>query len=104
MPIAPAVLTSARGCAARHRRARGMRLLVWACGAFVLGLSPAHAYLDPGTGSILLQVILGAIAAGAAALVSLRARIGALLAGLRTRRKTPTSTKDATDSPSDAKR
>lgn len=28
-------------------------------------LSPAYAYLDPGTGSILLQAILGSIAAGA---------------------------------------
>ena len=102
--IASAVPAPTPGRAAWHRLARQARLLAWACGALVLGSSPAHAYLDPGTGSILLQVILGAIAAGAAALVSLRARIGALLAGLRARKKTPTSTKDAADGPSDAKR
>lgn len=55
---------------------------------FVLSISssPAQAYLDPGTGSILLQVILGAIAAGAAVLVSLRTRISTLLARLSKRR------------------
>ncbi len=30
-----------------------------------LTLTSAHAYLDPGTGSIILQAIIGAIAAGA---------------------------------------
>ncbi len=36
-----------------------------------LGLGqPAHAYLDPGTGSILIQVLLGG-AAGAAAILKL---------------------------------
>jgi hypothetical protein len=43
---------------------------VGACGMLLAGSSQAYAYLDPGTGSILLQVILGALAAGAAALVS----------------------------------
>jgi hypothetical protein len=31
-------------------------------------ISPAHAYLDPGTGSIILQAILGFIAASIATL------------------------------------
>jgi hypothetical protein len=39
-------------------------LLVLACLVF----DKAHAYLDPGTGSMLLQVILGGIAAVAVAL------------------------------------
>ena len=30
----------------------------------VLFSSPAHAYLDPGTGSIILQAIVGTIAGG----------------------------------------
>jgi len=30
---------------------------------FVLSIEPAFAYLDPGTGSMLLQVILGGVAA-----------------------------------------
>ena len=47
------------------------RLATWGCQialAFLLGAasaSAAHAYLDPGTGSIILQVVLG----GAAGLV-----------------------------------
>ena len=37
---------------------------VCALGALLLALSPsAHAYLDPGSGSMLLQVILGGLAA-----------------------------------------
>jgi len=35
--------------------------------AFTVGfISPAYAYLDPGTGSIILQGVIGGIAAGAA--------------------------------------
>lgn len=30
--------------------------------ATVGGIKPAHAYLDPGTGSLILQVLLGGIA------------------------------------------
>ena len=33
--------------------------------SFFFTLTSAHAYLDPGTGSIILQGIIGAIAAGA---------------------------------------
>ena len=36
-----------------------------ACSAFILGsmfVSDAHAYIDPGSGSVLLQLILGGIA------------------------------------------
>ena len=35
---------------------------------FLLGMANAHAYLDPGTGSAILQGILGALAALAVAL------------------------------------
>lgn len=36
--------------------------------AFVAALVlPAHAYLDPGTGSMVLQAVIGAIAVGGAA-------------------------------------
>jgi hypothetical protein len=31
---------------------------------FVLPTGPAHAYLDPGTGSIILQMLLGGVAGG----------------------------------------
>lgn len=49
-----------------------IRNIVIATGFLVaLGLGqPAHAYLDPGTGSILIQVLLGG-AAGAAAVLKL---------------------------------
>ena len=38
-------------------------------GAIVVGAgsAPAHAYLDPGTGSMILQVLLGGIAGAAVA-------------------------------------
>lgn len=35
---------------------------------FFAGAGPAQAYLDPGTGSIILQAIIGAIAGGLVAL------------------------------------
>jgi len=35
---------------------------------FVLCSSPAHAYLDPGTGSLIIQSIIGMIAAAVAAI------------------------------------
>jgi hypothetical protein len=48
----------------------------------VLLAADAHAYLDPGTGSMLLQVILGGVAAVAVALKLFWYRILAFL-GLR---------------------
>jgi hypothetical protein len=52
----------------------------------MLALSaPANAYLDPGTGSILLQSLIGALAVGAAAVGTFYGRIRAFFS----RRKTP---------------
>lgn len=46
-----------------------MKIQYWALALLLLGSSPsAFAYLDPGTGSMLLQVILGGIAAVGVAL------------------------------------
>lgn len=44
-----------------------MRIVVALTGASVLAMASgsAHAYLDPGTGSVLLQVLLGGIATAA---------------------------------------
>ncbi len=39
-----------------------IRLALFALIAFAAGASPAYAYLDPGTGSMLLQAILGGVA------------------------------------------
>jgi len=38
------------------------RLLVLLALTFTIGATPAYAYLDPGTGSMLLQAILGGVA------------------------------------------
>jgi hypothetical protein len=42
--------------------AQSFRLAMAIMMAIGLSTSPAHAYLDPGTGSIILQVLLGGIA------------------------------------------
>jgi len=52
--------------------------VVGASALCLLGVSPAHAYVDAGTGSILLQAILGTVAVGSAVLTGLRGRIRAL--------------------------
>ena len=44
---------------------KSVRLIAFAVGVIaVASSSPAYAYLDPGTGTMLLQAILGAIAVG----------------------------------------
>jgi hypothetical protein len=57
--------------------------LLSACAVLTVCSSPAHAYLDPGTGSILMQAVIGTFAAGAALLVGLRHKIGAALYRLK---------------------
>ncbi len=37
-------------------------VLMFAALAYGTGSAPAHAYLDPGTGSMILQVLIGGIA------------------------------------------
>ena len=40
-----------------------MKTALWATLCFgLLGIQPAAAYLDPGTGSIILQAVIGAVA------------------------------------------
>ena len=58
-----------------------MKSMYWlAVIVITLSVEPAYAYLDPGTGSMLLQVILGGVAAVAVALklfwYKIRAAIG----------------------------
>jgi hypothetical protein len=43
---------------------RGCIIVSLAASAILLSANDAHAYLDPGTGSILLQALIGGIAAG----------------------------------------
>lgn len=40
-----------------------IRLFILVAGVFLLLHKPAYAYLDPGTASIILQVVVGAVAA-----------------------------------------
>ncbi len=40
-----------------------MRIAFFVAAIFVAGTSPAFAYLDPGTGSMLLQALIGGIVA-----------------------------------------
>jgi len=58
----------------------------------VVGLlaSPAYAYLDPGTGSILVQALLAALAVASAGVVAFWTRIRQLFS-----RKRPARTDDA---------
>ncbi|MDR5696556.1 MAG: hypothetical protein QN135_02425 [Armatimonadota bacterium] len=72
------------------RRAARRRIthLAWTVAAFVLlAAAPAHAYVDPGSGTMLWQLILatgaGALLAGRRALARL---FGLLRAGLRRER------------------
>ncbi|MBT5496822.1 MAG: hypothetical protein HOK54_13860 [Alphaproteobacteria bacterium] len=59
--------------------------------------TPAHAYLDPGTGSMILQGIIGAVVGGLIALKLYWARLKDFLAGRRPRRAA-----DSQDRPSDS--
>lgn len=49
----------------------------------VLASAPAYAYLDPGTGSILVQGLLAALAAGSAAVAAFWSQIKRFLSGRR---------------------
>lgn len=40
----------------------GLCVLMFAAVAYGAGTAPAYAYLDPGTGSMILQVLIGGIA------------------------------------------
>lgn len=42
-----------------------IRLAISACFVLILSTPPAFAYIDPGTGSLIIQGLIGALAAGA---------------------------------------
>ena len=70
---------------ASTRRAAGLCVASLAIWGFSAG--PAFAYLDPGTGSMVIQVVIGAVAAGLIGLKMAWGRITAIL------RKPPTQKK-----------
>jgi uncharacterized membrane protein len=49
----------------------------------LLAASPAYAYLDPGTGSILVQGLVAALAVASAAVVAFWTRLRQLFSGRR---------------------
>ncbi|NIZ00154.1 hypothetical protein [Thalassospira lucentensis] len=64
-------------------------------GAALLTLtSPAYAYLDPGTGSIILQAVVGAVAALSVGFAAARQQIKAFFAKLFGKDKDPNSPED----------
>jgi hypothetical protein len=63
--------------------------VVWAIGGLLLMTAPAYAYLDPGTGSMLLQGLLAAIAAASAAVTVFWHKIKGFFARLRGGKATP---------------
>lgn len=69
-------------------RIRGLMIIVWLT---VLYASPAHAYLDPGTGSIILQGLLAGIAAAMAAAGLYWARLKSFFSSLFSSKKLPDS-------------
>jgi hypothetical protein len=74
------------------------RLIVITAIAVLLS-SPAYAYLDPGTGSILLQGLLAALAAASAAVAAFWSQIRRLLSGRRNS-EAPTDESERDSSPS----
>ncbi len=63
----------------------------------LLAASPAYAYLDPGTGSILVQALLAGLAVGSAAVAAFWSRIRQLFVR-RPRPDQPETGSDANDS------
>lgn len=45
------------------KKFRVLKVLFLAAAFFLGGAPPAHAYLDPGSGSLIFQVVIGGIAA-----------------------------------------
>ena len=64
-----------------------LRLLTLALICVLVAPRPAHAYLDPGTGSLLLQGLIGAIAGGLLMVRLYWARLRTGVATLMGRRK-----------------
>ena len=65
--------------------------LIAACACLLLAAAPAQAYIDPGTGSLALQVLIGALAALSFGLRSQWSRIRALFGRSRREPSAPGS-------------
>ena len=86
-------MTAANDFGGRHRRGCGLGAATVLAAAFWLSASgPAHAYLDPGTGTMILQGIIAAIGGAIAYAYLFAARLRQTFGRLLGR-------KDATDEP-----
>ena len=56
-------------------RNRSYRILFVVAGVMLLSPGVAHAYLDPGTGSFILQMLVGALLGGVVAIGVFRRRV-----------------------------
>ena len=65
--------------------------LVWVGLWLSIAFQDAEAYLDPGTGSMLLQGLIGGLAIAVAGLAQFRMRIVSFFTRLRRRPKRPTT-------------
>lgn len=69
-------------------RSRCIGLLVGGCVAYAALIVPAHAYLDPGSGALLVQGLIATVAGGA---IAMRQFVGRVRLRLKGRSRTPVS-------------
>lgn len=62
------------------------RTVLWSVLALAALTSPAYAYLDPGTGSILLQALIGGIAASVTVLSLYYQKVKTFFSGIFSKR------------------
>jgi hypothetical protein len=75
-------MSSSGGAAPRRRRQRGARFAGAPVVLALLALAPdAHAYIDPGTGSLILQGLIAGLAAAAVVIRGYWYRIKAFFRG-----------------------
>jgi hypothetical protein len=72
----------------RERITMKHRSLIWGLLALGMLTSPAYAYLDPGTGSILLQALIGGIAASVTVVSLYYQKVKAFFAGRSSSKQT----------------
>ncbi len=64
-----------------------MRLLALSAAFIAASVAPAYAYLDPGTGSMVLQAIIGGIAVAGATVSIYWSKLKSMIASMFSRRK-----------------
>ena len=75
--------------------------LIFVAAVLLLSMRPAHAYLDPGTGSLLLQMLIGGLSAALAIAAGFWARIVAVFRRRLTDRSDPRPPPSRTKKPYD---